>query len=1186
MVYRKLEACATVQSNRYSSNGANPIGWGRLAPRLPATHDLAQVPAKLGTDRLRLAMIIAVGGRSADRHGGKEGSILGERTLAELADGDRETIEAWLVAFDTAWQQGALADWIASRLPQQHPLRPLALVEMVAIDLEHQWQRGNRLTLDSYLAAYPELGGAETVSADLIWAEYQVRQQFGAPADLDEFTRRFPGQAAELARRVQQTAAPSAAGMSRQPPPRAAERDTSHAGASADTVSAAEKVAYDLPETFGRYRIVKKLGQGGMGSVYLAHDTQLDRPVALKVPQFSPQDGPQVLQRFFREAQTAAKIRHPHLCPVYDAGEIGGVPYLTMAYLEGRLLSEYVRAEQPPPVGQTVELVRKLAWALLEAHTHGIVHRDLKPANIFVDRCGEPVVMDFGLARRTTGEDVTITQHGALLGTPAYMAPEQARGKGETIGPASDIYGLGVILYELLTGQRPFRGQLLEVLSQILTEEPEPPSKHRPDLDRSLEAICLKALAKRPEDRYASMAEFAAALTGYLAGDSSQQGSFPVPGDLEVAEPGGAGRGECRPRPAAIRPRRRRYLAAGVLVALALPALYFGVTLYVATTSGTLQIQTFDVDVKVIVSRGGETVTILDTRTNRRVKLSAGRYELALAESAEGIRLSTDRFELHRGEQKIVTVRFAPAPPSSPQQEVAQSPDKPAPPQLEQIEFDSENGELPSGWRVVLGTWEARDGVLQANMASDYRLGFVFGPQRSWQDYAVECDVQLQQGQAGIVVRRNREGTAYGFVMSREITQSDGRQDVLTEFQKYFAQPDARWEGQENYAKTILAAGTCTLTRERYHRLCIEVVGKQMRALVDGQCVLTASDPELPSMEGGIGFMMRNSQGRPGIARFGAVDVFQLASDHFGNEPESPAPPPGSEVWTLEAPMPVPRIHHTASTVGDKIYLIGGENTWRRVDQFDPAGRRWSPLQDAPEDFRGHAAVVIDGKIYVVGGEERGICTFKSACWEYDPSADNWTRRADRPLAATGLAAVSLDGKPIAIGGKPAGGPQPGSAAVHSFDPVSNTWTALPSLPVRTGGCRAAAVAGRVYLFAGVHDDRSYVDTFIFDPLTNTWEPGVAQPRSRWVSSYSNCVVMDSDQIVIAGGDTQQGVWSAVDVFDCAQQEWCLGPPLPSPRAAHAVAVCGDMIYVFGGRNPSGPSAGVYSLDCRELNQP
>jgi N-acetylneuraminic acid mutarotase len=279
----------------------------------------------------------------------------------------------------------------------------------------------------------------------------------------------------------------------------------------------------------------------------------------------------------------------------------------------------------------------------------------------------------------------------------------------------------------------------------------------------------------------------------------------------------------------------------------------------------------------------------------------------------------------------------------------------------------------------------------------------------------------------------------------------------------------------------------------------------------------------------------------------------------------------------------VPRTSHTASTVGDRIYIIGGDNTWRRVDVFDPATTRWSTMGEAPEDFRGHAAAVVDGKIYVVGGEERGICTFKKSCWEYDPSTDTWSHKADRPFASTGLSAVSLNGKVIAIGGKAAGGPQPGAAGVHSFDPVSNTWTPLCSLPAPTGSSRAAVVGGKVFLFMGVHDDRESLDTLIYDPLKNTWDKGVDQPRRRWLDTCNTCTVAGSDQIYIVSGSARDRVpYSEVDILDCSQGKWRLGPPFPSPRASHAVAVHGDKIYVFGGRNPSGTSASVYSFQWRK----
>jgi predicted Ser/Thr protein kinase len=271
-----------------------------------------------------------------------------------------------------------------------------------------------------------------------------------------------------------------------------------------------------LPAAFGRYQVLKVLGQGGMGSVYLAHDTQLDRRVALKIPHFTSQDGPQVRERFFREARAAAMLHHPNLCPVYDVGEHAGTHYLTMAFIEGRPLSALIGGPKLLPPRQVAALVRKLALALAEAHRHQVIHRDLKPSNVMLGPRGEPVVMDFGLARRGGGADSRLTQQGTLMGTPAYMAPEQASGNPDEMGPSCDVYSLGVILYELLTGRLPFQGDAMSILTQLILNEPPPPSAHRPDLDPALEAICLKAMAKKPEARYRSMGELAAALADYL----------------------------------------------------------------------------------------------------------------------------------------------------------------------------------------------------------------------------------------------------------------------------------------------------------------------------------------------------------------------------------------------------------------------------------------------------------------------------------------------------------------------------------------------------------------------------------------------------------------------------------------------------------------------------------------------
>lgn len=275
-----------------------------------------------------------------------------------------------------------------------------------------------------------------------------------------------------------------------------------------------------LPPEFGRYRVEKLLGRGGMGAVYLAQDTQLNRPVALKVPTLSDNQ-PQMLERFYREARAAGTLSHPGICPVYDVGEIDGVHFISMGYIDGRPLSAYVASGKKQAERHVAGVIRRIALALQEAHDKGFIHRDLKPANIMIDRRGEPVVMDFGLARRHEDEEESrLTREGTVVGSPAYMSPEQVSGR--KLGPTTDIYSLGVVLYELLTGHTPFRGLVINVISQILHDAPPPPSQLRNDLSAEMDAICLKAIAKQPEERFASMKEFAQALSAFQKGDSSQ----------------------------------------------------------------------------------------------------------------------------------------------------------------------------------------------------------------------------------------------------------------------------------------------------------------------------------------------------------------------------------------------------------------------------------------------------------------------------------------------------------------------------------------------------------------------------------------------------------------------------------------------------------------------------------------
>jgi hypothetical protein len=296
--------------------------------------------------------------------------------LIQLSDEQRCQVASWLVDFDRSWNESRLAARVRE-LPAGTALRRAALIEMVKIDLEKQWQLGRRPTVESYLALYPEMGGAGNVPVDLIQAEYEVRLQFGEAADLAEIARRFPGQTEQL----QQAVARS----------RQLVKDTELGDPAQPTRAPA---ASTLPEQFGRYRILQPLGQGGMGAVYLAEDTVLHRKVALKVPHFGPNATSQLHERFVREAKAAAAFDHPNLCPVYDVGCIDGVHYLTMRFIDGKALGTFIHPDKPLPVRTVLALVRKVALALAEAHQKGIVHRDLKPSNIMINARKEPVVMD------------------------------------------------------------------------------------------------------------------------------------------------------------------------------------------------------------------------------------------------------------------------------------------------------------------------------------------------------------------------------------------------------------------------------------------------------------------------------------------------------------------------------------------------------------------------------------------------------------------------------------------------------------------------------------------------------------------------------------------------------------------------------------------------------------------------
>ena len=448
-----------------------------------------------------------------------------------------------------------------------------------------------------------------------------------------------------------------------------------------------------LPAEFGRYRILRQLGRGGMGAVYLAQDTQLGRQVALKVPFFDAAESPQRAERFVREARSAAVLQHPNICTVFDAGQIDGRPFITMAYIAGTPLEKEIDPELPMAQVPAAEIVSKIALALQHAHQTGIVHRDLKPANVMMAAGGEPVVMDFGLAKRVADADpneAKLTREGGLLGTPSYMAPEQVKGDAAAVGPATDVYALGVILFEMLTGRTPFSGGITVVIGQILAAPAPAVKEFRRDVDLRLEAICCKAMAKEPAERFASMAELADALGQYLKASSAPP---PVAAVVKAPPPATAVRTafddlEIVPLPVTalkkVKPNRiltalsvkfgrKRMLLMLAVALVALLALFWwlaGSVLRVETANGTLVVEMNDAETEARIKKGKLILTGPDDKvryvlapSERNKKIEAGSYKIQV-EGADGLSLDTSEFTLKKGDK--VTVRVTAAPKATP----------------------------------------------------------------------------------------------------------------------------------------------------------------------------------------------------------------------------------------------------------------------------------------------------------------------------------------------------------------------------------------------------------------------------------------------------------------------------------------------------------------------------------------
>lgn len=372
-------------------------------------------------------------------------------------------------------------------------------------DQERRWKSGASTSVEKYLEREPALRTNAEAILDLIYKEILLRSGRGEKPRLEEYALRFPDLAAALGPIFEVHQALESG------------EDFSPSGANAEqTYRAPSREAPLPPPDLPGYELLERLGQGGMGVVYKARQKNLGRIVALKMVLAGAHASPEDLARFGREAEAVAKLAHPNIVQIFEVGEHDGRPFLSLEFVEGGGLDKKL-AGAPLPAREAARLVATVARALHHAHLQGVVHRDLKPANILLTADGIPKITDFGLARLGAGSGQT--QSGDILGTPSYMAPEQAAGRNSAIGPATDVYALGATLYELLTGRPPFRADnALNTLLQVMEQEPVSVRRLQPNVPHDLETICLKCLEKTPGRRYASAADLADDLSRFDEG--------------------------------------------------------------------------------------------------------------------------------------------------------------------------------------------------------------------------------------------------------------------------------------------------------------------------------------------------------------------------------------------------------------------------------------------------------------------------------------------------------------------------------------------------------------------------------------------------------------------------------------------------------------------------------------------
>jgi tRNA A-37 threonylcarbamoyl transferase component Bud32 len=393
-------------------------------------------------------------------------------------------------------------------VPARPSLSEVTLIDQVCDDFEEAWRKGEDPRISDYLGSVTEPLRSRLFD-ELLLSDLAFRTRDETTIDTGDYSSQFPDRAEQIRTVISRFWSEYSGGRG----------DLVAARPGRQRAARTEIADLAAEKRCGNYQLLHEIARGGMGIVFKAHDTKLQRTVALKMILDRNLASPEAVQRFYAEAEMAASLNHPGIVPVYDVGSHAGHHYYAMGFVEGPTLSAEL-CRRRFGMEEAAQLVMELANAVVYAHDHGVVHRDLKPGNILLPRGGPPQITDFGLAKRTDrAEQITIA--GQILGTPGYMAPEQAAGDVKQSGTAVDVYALGAILYHLITGHPPFR-TAMEALVCVLEQDPVPPRAMNRHVPRDLNVICMKCLNKSPADRYGSARELADDLQRFLHGDMIQ----------------------------------------------------------------------------------------------------------------------------------------------------------------------------------------------------------------------------------------------------------------------------------------------------------------------------------------------------------------------------------------------------------------------------------------------------------------------------------------------------------------------------------------------------------------------------------------------------------------------------------------------------------------------------------------